>query len=584
MAWNGTGTFARLYNWVSRAANPATKYIDATTMDAEFDNFKGGLENCLTRSGETTPTANQAMSNFRHTSVGAATSLTDYARVNEVQKGTIFRAASPGGTIDAMTATVTPAPSLTAGQIVTIIAPGTGSNTVTNPTLTLNGGSAVTIRKSQTALAVGDYSVGDTLFLVYDGTYFELTNPKNAVTVTNPLSAFTTDATGGDVADFIPFIDTSESSANNKVLVPDLLTNALASITAKTAPIAADTLMVGDSAASNAVKRSTVENFYKTIVGVTEDTTPDIADSVLTYDTSASAAKRSTVANLYKTINGLTTDSTPDASADFIPTYDTSASGPKKVSINVLQTVSVPSASGLVVKNNTGAPNTQIDITADHAVLVNSSGAAKYVSGVSLNVNFATTGANALDTGSHASSTWYYVWIISNGTTTAGLGSTSSTSPTMPSGYTYKMRVGAVRTNGSTQFMLTNQRGRNVRYQLKAGSTTTIWPNIATGAVGSVSTPTYVSTSIATQVPPTAVTVCLTAAIAATASNFLAAPSADYGNSSSTTAIAPFVVLPDDFYGVGGVGEVQLETSQTIFVAQNGGNLNCLGWVDAINA
>lgn len=62
-----------------------------------------------------------------------------------------------------------------------------------------------------------------------------------------------------------------------------------------------------------------------------------------------------------------------------------------------------------------------------------------------------TTGANGLDTGSLANSTWYYVWVIANSSTnaTAALLSTSSTSPTMPSGYDRRRRVGALKTNGS---------------------------------------------------------------------------------------------------------------------------------------
>lgn len=61
-----------------------------------------------------------------------------------------------------------------------------------------------------------------------------------------------------------------------------------------------------------------------------------------------------------------------------------------------------------------------------------------------------TTGANGLDAGSLANSTWYYVYVIvkSSDDTTAGLLSTSA-SPTLPSGYDLKRRVGMVRTDGS---------------------------------------------------------------------------------------------------------------------------------------
>jgi hypothetical protein len=58
-------------------------------------------------------------------------------------------------------------------------------------------------------------------------------------------------------------------------------------------------------------------------------------------------------------------------------------------------------------------------------------------------INFGTTGANALDTGALATNTWYHCYVIAKTDgTTASLGSLSATSPTMPSGYTLKRRVG----------------------------------------------------------------------------------------------------------------------------------------------
>ena len=56
-------------------------------------------------------------------------------------------------------------------------------------------------------------------------------------------------------------------------------------------------------------------------------------------------------------------------------------------------------------------------------------------------LSLASSGANGLDTGSEANSTWYYVWAIADSSGTnnpAGLLSTSSTTPTMPSGYDKK--------------------------------------------------------------------------------------------------------------------------------------------------
>lgn len=65
-----------------------------------------------------------------------------------------------------------------------------------------------------------------------------------------------------------------------------------------------------------------------------------------------------------------------------------------------------------------------------------------------------SSGANGLDTGTEAPSTWYYVYAIYNPSTKtmASLLSTSASSPTMPSGYTYKRRVGAVRNTSGSNF------------------------------------------------------------------------------------------------------------------------------------
>jgi hypothetical protein len=92
------------------------------------------------------------------------------------------------------------------------------------------------------------------------------------------------------------------------------------------------------------------------------------------------------------------------------------------------------------------ATRKQVSITADY-LSVEGLG----FKDVNLNVDGATTGANGLDTGALAVSTWYAVWVIAStrGESLAGLLSASFTSPTLPAGYTLKRKVGAVRTGGS---------------------------------------------------------------------------------------------------------------------------------------
>lgn len=93
--------------------------------------------------------------------------------------------------------------------------------------------------------------------------------------------------------------------------------------------------------------------------------------------------------------------------------------------------------------NNAGTPNTKIDTTIGGIVVVDSGGDTKLMQGVSYTIDATTVGANGLDAGSLSVTTWYYEFVIVKPDgTTAGLLSTSATSPTMPSGYTFKAFVG----------------------------------------------------------------------------------------------------------------------------------------------
>ena len=101
--------------------------------------------------------------------------------------------------------------------------------------------------------------------------------------------------------------------------------------------------------------------------------------------------------------------------------------------------------------NSVGSPNTQIDIAAgsardstDAIDIINSSGI----------LNLATSGANGLDAGSLANSTWYYTFAIAKDDgSSAFLASTSPTAPTLPATYTKFRRIGSFKTNGSAQVL-----------------------------------------------------------------------------------------------------------------------------------
>lgn len=73
-----------------------------------------------------------------------------------------------------------------------------------------------------------------------------------------------------------------------------------------------------------------------------------------------------------------------------------------------------------------------------------------------ITVDISTSGVNGLDTGTEATSTWYYLWLIKNTSTgnVAGLLSTSSSTPTLPSGYNKKRLLPiAVRNDGSSNII-----------------------------------------------------------------------------------------------------------------------------------
>lgn len=143
----------------------------------------------------------------------------------------------------------------------------------------------------------------------------------------------------------------------------------------------------------------------------------------------------------------------------------------------------------LIITNNATNPEKQMDIDADEVILHNSSSEALRVSSVNLTVDVTVSGVNGLDSGSE-SNVWYYLYVITNGTTIAGLLSESSTSPTMPSGYEYKALVGAIY-NSSGDFINIYQQGNRVGRE-----------RIEVLTNGSEGTPT--SISLSSIVPPSA--------------------------------------------------------------------------------
>lgn len=78
----------------------------------------------------------------------------------------------------------------------------------------------------------------------------------------------------------------------------------------------------------------------------------------------------------------------------------------------------------------------------------------------------AGTGNGALDTGTFAASTTYYLFVIAKTDgTTDFLASTSSTNPLLPTGYTVFRRVGIFTTDGSTHIQITHTTSVGTQYK-----------------------------------------------------------------------------------------------------------------------
>jgi hypothetical protein len=119
---------------------------------------------------------------------------------------------------------------------------------------------------------------------------------------------------------------------------------------------------------------------------------------------------------------------------------------------------------GLTLSNDGGSPNTVIDIavgsaTSDDNSVYMTLGSA-YTKSIASNWAVGT-GNGGLDTGSVAASTWYHVYLIQRTDTGVvdALLSLSATSPTMPTSYTKKRRIGAIKTDGSSHILAFVQNG-----------------------------------------------------------------------------------------------------------------------------
>jgi hypothetical protein len=224
-----------------------------------------------------------------------------------------------------------------------------------------------------------------------------------------------------------------------------------------------------------------------------------------------------------------------------------------------------------------------VSISFDMISLDSTSGIDSVVVGqASLSASVATSGSNGIDTGTLAASTWYSVWVIYNGSAVASLLSLSATTPTMPAGYTFRRRVGWIRTDSSVNKypIAFTQYNAKVTWKLYGSA---YYPLMASGTVGTITSAAYspVSVSVDAFIPPTAMEIILKPHAATTGACCAVTPgAAGYGGFDDLDK-PPLIASEPDYWG--GYYEMALE-SRAVYFASSGttGRLFCIGWEDTL--
>ncbi len=241
-------------------------------------------------------------------------------------------------------------------------------------------------------------------------------------------------------------------------------------------------------------------------------------------------------------------------------------------------------------KASCSGSSASIPMTADLVTVRDLAGSYIELAGVSVTLNTATTGANGMQA-AIAINTWYEKGVIYNPTSgaTAAFGWPQGTSPTLPSGYTHWMRMGAFLSDGTANKypMACKWVNAHAQFVVTAAGNVTFLPLLCSGVQGTFSStaPTWAAVAIAGGAPPTAIKIKLVLINfykAATLSYVMVAPNNNYGGYANASGNIPPAMINIAASAVL-QAEIELE-SANIYVASGntGAAVACLGYEDSI--
>lgn len=282
MPYNGSGSFSRVYQWLTDQANSILMRADR--MDQDSNDIAAGLTNCITKDGQQTITANIPMNAKRFTNLGAGVAATDSAQVQQVSKGGVNYAVATG-TANAIVLAMTPTnTALVDGQRVYFQASvlNTGATTLAVDGL---GSTPALVNQALAALSGGEIVIGGYYEAAYSGlnsNWVLLNNSK--ITAITALTGDITASGSGSVAATLATVNSNVGT----------FPNATVTVNAK-----GQTTAISNGAANNAVTVTTNAGTCPATTAFDTFTNSSAATMAITIATSGAIDGQKKIVRIY---------------------------------------------------------------------------------------------------------------------------------------------------------------------------------------------------------------------------------------------------------------------------------------------